>query len=106
MSDFMGVYKRRNVSGAYGNPGQWRSAFRKRMSKEEAQEELQSEKPWGILDIPRDATWEVIRRAYRAACREWHPDLPKNHERFNKAVEMMKRINAAYTLLEYEYGKA
>ncbi len=107
-----GTSKRRFLDGythydptvdGYGNPAQWRSAFRVRMGLDEAREELKNDKPWDILHVPHGATWDQIRAAYRAACKQWHPDL-NPHQR-EKAEAMMKRINAAYTLLEHEYGK-
>jgi DnaJ-domain-containing protein 1 len=101
---FMSVYKQR--PGERGDPGAWRAAFRQRMTGEEARAEIKDEKPWDILSVPRGAPWAAIKKAYRAACLEWHPDLPQNHARLEQAEAMMKKINAAYTLLEDEYGEA
>lgn len=51
-----------------------------------------------ILNITGDATPEIIKKAYWAACRKYHPDL-------NPAGgEMMKLINAAYDVLKDYQG--
>jgi DnaJ-class molecular chaperone len=90
----------------YGGPGSWRESFRARMTGEEAEAILHEDKPWTILDVPKSATWEQIRKAYRAACLVWHPDLPANKARQDAAVKMMQKINAAYALLEIQHGRA
>jgi molecular chaperone DnaJ len=50
---------------------------------------------YGILGVPRDATADDIKRAYRKLARQYHPDVnpdPGAQERF-------KEINAAYEVL-------
>ncbi|MEN3307293.1 MAG: molecular chaperone DnaJ [Micromonosporaceae bacterium] len=50
---------------------------------------------YGILGVPRDATADDIKRAYRKLARQYHPDVnpdPGAHDRF-------KEINAAYEVL-------
>jgi molecular chaperone DnaJ len=50
---------------------------------------------YGILGVPRDATADDIKRAYRKLARQYHPDVnpdPSAQERF-------KEINAAYEVL-------
>ena len=50
---------------------------------------------YGILGVPRDATDDEIKRAYRKLARKYHPDVnpePEAHERF-------KEINTAYEVL-------
>jgi molecular chaperone DnaJ len=50
---------------------------------------------YGILGVPRDATADDIKRAYRKMARQYHPDVnpdPAAQERF-------KEINAAYEVL-------
>jgi molecular chaperone DnaJ len=50
---------------------------------------------YGILGVPRDATADDIKRAYRKLARQYHPDVnpdPTAQERF-------KEINAAYEVL-------
>ncbi|TMM30849.1 MAG: molecular chaperone DnaJ [Actinobacteria bacterium] len=50
---------------------------------------------YGVLGVPRDATTEDIKRAYRKLARQYHPDVnpdPGAHDRF-------KEITAAYEVL-------
>jgi molecular chaperone DnaJ len=50
---------------------------------------------YGILGVPRDASADDIKRAYRKLARQYHPDInpePSAQERF-------KEINAAYEVL-------
>lgn len=51
---------------------------------------------YDVLGVPRNATAEDIRRAYRRMAREHHPDLNPNDA---SASERLKRINAAYEVL-------
>lgn len=48
-----------------------------------------------ILGVPRDATQEDIRKAFRKLALKWHPDRNKSPE----AEEKFKEINEAYTAL-------
>ena len=48
-----------------------------------------------ILGIPRDASQEDIRRAYRRLAREYHPDVSQTHD----AEDRFKEIAAAYEIL-------
>jgi len=96
---FMDGYKTR--PGERGDVSQWRASFRQRMSTDEARAEVKDEKPWDILHVPHGTSWDDIRRAYRKACLQWHPDVCQDP----RAELMMKKINAAYTLLEDEYGR-
>lgn len=51
---------------------------------------------YDILDVPRDASGEEIKRAYRRLARKYHPDLnPGNKE----AEERFKDIGEAYEVL-------
>ncbi len=59
--------------------------------------------PYELLGIPREATVEAIREAYRQRCRENHPDrlqalgLPRHF--IDLATRRMAEINAAYDRL-------
>ncbi len=53
---------------------------------------------YGILGVPRDATPEEIKRAYRRLARKYHPDVNPDPE----AAEKFKEINAAYEVLSDE----
>jgi len=48
-----------------------------------------------ILGVPRTATQEEIKKAYRKLARQYHPDVSKEPD----AEQKMKAINEAYTVL-------
>ncbi|MCS7207325.1 MAG: molecular chaperone DnaJ [Dehalococcoidia bacterium] len=48
-----------------------------------------------VLGVPRDATEEDIRKAFRRLALEWHPDRNKDPQ----AAERFKEINEAYQVL-------
>ncbi|HEY1246257.1 MAG TPA: DnaJ C-terminal domain-containing protein [Hyphomicrobiaceae bacterium] len=53
--------------------------------------------PYTVLGVPRTATDEEIRRAYRKLAKELHPDLnPSNRA---AAEERFKRVSAAYEVI-------
>lgn len=54
------------------------------------------EDPYEILGVPRDATQEAIRSAYRKLAKQHHPDLNPGNA---KAEERFKAISAANALL-------
>jgi molecular chaperone DnaJ len=51
---------------------------------------------YGILGVPRDASADQIKRAYRRACRETHPDVAGSSEANERRI---KEVNAAYQVL-------
>ena len=50
-----------------------------------------------ILEISEKASQEVIRMAYKALCKKYHPDVYQGNKSY--AEEQMKKINEAYTVL-------
>jgi molecular chaperone DnaJ len=50
---------------------------------------------YGILGVPRDASDDEIKRAYRRLARKYHPDVNPEPE----AAEKFKEINTAYEVL-------
>lgn len=53
--------------------------------------------PYELLEVPRDATTAVIRRAYRRLARRWHPD--RNPDDVLEAERRFKQIGEAYRIL-------
>ena len=91
----------------YGSSWQWRGAFRERMGTDEAREVLQDKSPLAVLELPTGATWNEIKRAYRALALKFHPDhCGARGLTEGEATERMKAINAAFTILEHQHGKA
>ena len=97
--NFLDGYKTYDTSGGYGNPKKWRSALHQRMSREDAEAELQKkgDDPYSVLGIHKTASPREIKAAFRKLITEWHPDL--NPHRVQEAEEMSKQIIAAYTVL-------
>ena len=56
-----------------------------------------------ILEISENASQEVIRMAYKALCKKYHPDLYEGDKKF--AEEQMKKINEAYDTLSDDSKK-
>ncbi len=91
------VYKTYNPeTEGYGSSDDWRGEFRERMGLDEAKRRVGTGSPREILGVGLSATWEEIRKAYRAKVMEHHPDR-------GGSEEAMKRVNAAFALLEREH---
>ena len=58
---------------------------------------------YDILEISEKASPEVIRMAYKALCKKYHPDVYQGDKNF--AEEKMKQINEAYETLSDETKK-
>jgi DnaJ-domain-containing protein 1 len=108
-SDIFAKYKHYDpkVEG-FGNPQEWAETFHARMGFEEAETILhgQEDSPRTILGVGARATWEEIKKAYRAMAMRFHPDQARNNGLDPKvAEEQFKKIEAALTYLEKEFGK-
>ena len=55
--------------------------------------------PYEVLGIQRGASDEEIKKAYRAKCKRWHPDLNPNDP---TAEEHFKEVQAAYDAITKE----
>ena len=62
-----------------------------------------------VLGVPKDATEEQIRKAYKKLAIKWHPD--KNPDHRKEAEEKFKEIGEAYSVLsdpkkrnQYDHG--
>jgi len=100
---FGGNYKTYDPEAeGYGSPAQWRSAFRKRMSKDEAKEILHGQRRTAreILGVGANASKAEIRSAYRRLSMACHPDcIIINRMTLEEATEQFKILTAAYTEL-------
>jgi DnaJ-class molecular chaperone len=115
--DFMGGYKRYDTSRGFGGPRRWRQAFQGAMGFEEAEEVINEAKahgntPLGILGLSGKPAWNEIKRAYRKMATTYHPDVYRGEPdalmkqlKAADPTEMMKKINAAFVVLERQYGK-
>ena len=56
-----------------------------------------------ILEISEKASQEVIRMAYKALCKKYHPDVYPGDKSF--AEEQIKKLNEAYAVLSDVYKK-
>ena len=57
-----------------------------------------------ILEVPRDASTNDIRAAYKKQARKWHPD--RNFGNTEEAEHMFKEISAAYEVLSDKNERA
>ncbi|MGA7953656.1 MAG: DnaJ domain-containing protein [Gloeobacterales cyanobacterium] len=57
---------------------------------------------YSVLDIPRDASKEEIRKAYLRLARQYHPDLSQE----SSAREQFEEINQAYSILFDDESRA
>jgi DnaJ-class molecular chaperone len=58
--------------------------------------------PYRVLGVDQRATHEVIREAYRALARKFHPDLAPGRE----AQRRMVQINAAWEIIRGKRAEA
>lgn len=90
----------------YGDPDEWRSAFKERMGLEEAQKVVGSRSARELLGLALAATWAEIVKAYRAAMLRFHPDrASQNGLTQEEATQKTKEVNAAFAILAKEFGK-
>lgn len=96
---FLEGYKTYDTTAGFGNVKKWKSSFKERMTKEDAAHILKDSKnsPHAILDVLPNATYEIIKKAFRKKIMEWHPD--KNQHSLFEAEQQSRKIIAAYTVL-------
>src|SRR5690606_23473409 len=97
--EFLEGYQTYDTSSGFGNSKKWQQSFNTRMSKEDATLILSQVEisPHAILEIPVDATPEMIKKAYRKKIMEGHTD--RNQHRLPEAEEQSRKIIAAYAIL-------
>ncbi len=64
--------------------------------------------PYSVLGVPRSASDEEIKKAYRRLSRKYHPDANINNPHKDEAEEKFKEIQQAYEQImkEREYGSS
>ena len=62
--------------------------------------------PYSVLGVPRNASDEEIKKAYRRLSRKYHPDANINNPNKDQAEEKFKEVQQAYEQImrEREYG--
>lgn len=84
----------------------WEHSIPQAEQLKEAQKSKHDFDPFEILGVAQDADMKTIHRAYVSLARAYHPDrfsavgLPAEIQSY--VQDMSKRINAAYTELEYK----
>ena len=61
--------------------------------------------PYSVLGVPRNASDEEIKKAYRELARKYHPDNYHDNPLADLAQEKMKEINAAYEEITKRRGQ-
>lgn len=61
---------------------------------------------YDILQINRNASPEIIDKAYKTLAKKYHPDLQQTEESKKEAEEILKEINEAYEVLSNTEKKA
>lgn len=100
---FMDGYKTYDTSGGFGNSNEWKQAFNKRMSLDEAENILGTNDPLFVLGLKADATEDQVTKAFRKMAMLHHPD--KNIGKEKEAHEKMQEILAAYTIAKKKFKK-
>ena len=64
--------------------------------------------PYSVLGIPRDASDDEIKKAYRSLSRKYHPDANINNPNKDQAEAKFKEVQQAYQQImhEREYGSS
>ena len=64
--------------------------------------------PYSVLGVPRSASDEEVKKAYRKLSRKYHPDANINNPNKDQAEERFKLIQQAYDQImkEREYGSS
>ena len=62
--------------------------------------------PYSVLGVPRSATDDEVKKAYRRLSWKYHPDANINNPNKDQAEEKFKQVQQAYEQImkEREYG--
>ncbi len=60
--------------------------------------------PYEVLGVPKNASQEQIKAAYRELAKKYHPDKYQNNPLADLAEEKLKDINEAYNILTSSLG--
>ena len=100
----MDVYRHYDTSGGYGKRSEWVAKFFERIGIEAAKVAVGVDDPLAILGLQVGATWQQVKDAYGVMAKKWHPDLSMEEGTAEIRCSMMKRVNAAFEILEARYG--
>ena len=56
--------------------------------------------PYDVLGVPRNASDDEIKKAYRTLSRKYHPDANINNPNKAQAEEKFKEVQEAYDVLQ------
>lgn len=90
-----------NVSGRYGNSKLIKEI---KLKLNEAEKKSKQIDPYKVLGISKDASKDVINKAYRKLAQKWHPD--KYPEKRELAEHKMRQINDANAILSDDKKRA
>lgn len=100
---FLSGYKTYDTSEGFGSPDEWKQAFNKRMSMEDAVKILDDDDPYTILGVAMGDMFDVVKKAFRKLAMKFHPD--KNPGKEKEMNEKMRKIIAAYTIIKKSVTK-
>lgn len=95
-----------DASEGFGDPEQWKDAFRERMGLEEAQRVVGGKGARAVFGLPVVCTWAEVQKAYRKRMIEVHPDrIAFSGLSLAEATQKTREANAAFAILAAEFGK-
>jgi hypothetical protein len=97
-ADIFSKYKTYDTSTGYGDPSQWKSAFRERMRIDEAQEIVDEikEETSPILALRACKTLAELKKVYHSLLKQHHPDKGGD-------VKVAQQIVALFTVLKERF---
>jgi DnaJ-domain-containing protein 1 len=89
-------FKTYDTSEGYGDPGQWRRAFNKRMNKDKKNKKTES----FLKPLYSAKTADELKQAYRKLLVKYHPDragdTPANTRKTQKIVETYNKLKDTF----------